>query len=344
MPFSMKRGRLMAAAVVSAGALLAAGSAGAWGAAGHRLIGYVAVKALPNDLPGFVRKSASDVGELAREPDRTKGSGRLHDEYREGNHFVDIDDQGRTGIGAGGPSIAALPPTLQQFDDALRTNGTTLAQTGWLPYSIADAYADLQTDFALWRIARVGERKGKTSAHRAWFKRDRQRREHLILADMGELGHFVGDGSQPLHTTIHYNGWGKDLPNPRGYTTEKIHNLFEGVFVYSYIKPEDVIPAMGRYAPCQSERLACIAAYLKGSWSLTEKLYQLEQAGAFRSNDPAGRAFAVDRLAAGATQLRNMYVEAWRSSANLEAGWPRIKVSDVEAQGLDPYDNLYGKD
>ncbi|MBX7247733.1 MAG: S1/P1 Nuclease [Caulobacteraceae bacterium] len=344
MSFSIKRGRLLAAAVVSVAVLLAANSAGAWGAAGHRLIGYVAVKTLPDDLPGFVRRAASDVGELAREPDRTKGSGKLHDEYREGNHFVDIDDQGRTGIGTGGPSIDALPPTRQLYDDALRANGATLSKAGWLPYSIADAYADLQTDFGLWRIARVGERKGRTAAHRAWFKHDRERREALILADMGELAHFVGDGSQPLHTSIHYNGWGESFPNPHGYTNEKIHNLFEGVFVYRYIRAEDIIPAMGQYAPCEGDRLACIAAYLKASWSLTERLYQLEQTGAFRGDDPNGKAFVVDRLAAGATQLRNLYVEAWRSSATAEVGWPKVKVSDVEAQGLDVYENLYGKD
>ena len=339
-----KHGRLIGAAVAALAVLAAATGADAWGAAGHRMIGYLAVKALPADLPGFVRDAASDVGELAREPDRTKGSGKLHDEMREGNHFIDLDDNGMAGIGRGGPSIDALPATRQLYDDALRANGATLTQAGWLPYSITETYADLQTDFALWRIARVGERKAKSREHRAWFARDRKRREALILADMGDLAHFVGDGSQPLHTSIHYNGWGTELPNPRGYTVERIHGAFEGVFVFTYIKPQDVAPAMSAYVPCAAERLACIAAYVKTTWLQTEPLYQMEQAGGLRDGNPAGKRFTVTRLAAGASMLRDLYVDAWRASATAEVGWPKIKVADVEAQGLDAYENLYGKD
>ena len=31
--------------------------------------------------------------------------------------------------------------------------------------------------------------------------------EEAILFYAGWLGHYAGDGSQPLHTTINYNGW-----------------------------------------------------------------------------------------------------------------------------------------
>ena len=31
--------------------------------------------------------------------------------------------------------------------------------------------------------------------------------EAAILFYAGWLGHYVGDGSQPLHTTVNYNGW-----------------------------------------------------------------------------------------------------------------------------------------
>jgi hypothetical protein len=44
------------------------------------------------------------------------------------------------------------------------------------------------------------------------------------------LGHYVADGSQPLHTTIQYNGWVGS--NPNGYTTEHgIHSQFESTYV-----------------------------------------------------------------------------------------------------------------
>ena len=49
--------------------------------------------------------------------------------------------------------------------------------------------------------------------------------EIIFLA--GWLGHYVGDGAQPLlHSSYRYNGWLDD--NPNGYTTEKhIHSQFE---------------------------------------------------------------------------------------------------------------------
>ena len=40
--------------------------------------------------------------------------------------------------------------------------------------------------------------------------------ETAILLYAGWLGHYVADGSQPLHVTIQYNGW--TGPNPHGYT------------------------------------------------------------------------------------------------------------------------------
>jgi len=334
-----KPGRLIAAAAALVAAAGLATTAVAWGAQGHRMIGITAVRALPDDVPAFVRKAAHDIGELSREPDRTKGSGKLHDEYREGNHFIDLDDEGRA---LGGPHIDSLPPTRQLYDDALRAKGETLTHAGWLPYSILDAYADLRTDFALWRIARVGEKKGKRE-HRAWFKRDRQRREALILSDIGELSHFIGDGSQPHHMSIHYNGWG-DYPNPRGFTTERVHSPFESVFVPTYVRIEDVAADMTPLETCSVPVEACVAAYLKRTWTHIIPYYELEQAGGFRDGDPRGRVFAAQRLAAGSSMLRNLITQAWRESATAEVGWPKAKVADVEAQGLDAYDSLFGKD
>ena len=63
--------------------------------------------------------------------------------------------------------------------------------------------------------------------------------EDAILFYAGWLGHYVGDGSQPLHTTVQYNGWVG--PNPNGYTTgHKIHWQFEGPFVAANIHAPEV--------------------------------------------------------------------------------------------------------
>jgi hypothetical protein len=56
--------------------------------------------------------------------------------------------------------------------------------------------------------------------------------------------------------------------------------------------------------------------YLRNSNSLVEQTYQLEKSGAFAgAGTPAGKEFADQRLAAGATELRNMIYTAWVKSA-----------------------------
>ena len=49
------------------------------------------------------------------------------------------------------------------------------------------------------------------------MQHDQERREQHDPADLGDWAHFVGDGSQPMHVSVHFNGWG-DFPNPRGFT------------------------------------------------------------------------------------------------------------------------------
>ena len=78
-----------------------------------------------------------------------------------------------------------------------------------------DGYQQLVRDFATWRVLNAAEAREQDPGKRAWYREDRLRREALILRDMGYLSHYVGDGAQPLHTSIHYNGWGRDS-EPRG--------------------------------------------------------------------------------------------------------------------------------
>src|SRR5262249_23246909 len=69
-----------------------AGQAWSWGATGHYLISSMAVAALPDDVPAFLRTEEMPqiMGTLGREADRSKGSGPTHDMERDPGHFVDI--------------------------------------------------------------------------------------------------------------------------------------------------------------------------------------------------------------------------------------------------------------
>lgn len=322
--------------------VLSPGLALGWGATGHRLIGRLAVEALPASLPAFVRSLAAveAVGELAREPDRWKGGGRLHDTERDPAHFLDVGDDG---LILGGPTLAALPPTREAFETALRTVGADSWKSGWLPYAIVDAWEQLVRDFAYWRADTAGAKHTPDRAHRAWLAADGARREALTLRDLGMLAHYVGDGSQPMHVSEHFNGWG-DFPNPEGFTQGRIHASYEGAFVRRFIRPSAVRAEMSPFGDCRCPLIERTEAYLAATNAEVRPLYQLFKSVGYMTGDPRWRAFTARRLAAGASELRDEVDLAWQASADAQVGWPAVKVADIETGKVDPYDSLYGED
>ena len=335
----MKR---IAAAVLALALAAQATAAWGWGATGHRLLAVAAVQALPPELPAFVRSpdAQTEIGELAREPDRWKGAGEIHDKDRDPAHFVDLDSRG---LVLGGPSIDALPPTRLEYQKALVAAGTDEGKAGYLTYALVDGWQQLVHDFAYWRVLAAAEARATTPERRAWFAEDRRRREQLILRDLGVWAHYVGDASQPHHTSIHYNGWGP-YPNPEGFTQAKVHGPFEGAFVRANVTAPMLKGAMAPPNVCTAAIEACVVAYIKRTNATVIPYYRLEKAGGFRPGDPRGQAFAAERVAAGAAELRDLTVAAWRASAGSQVGWRPVSVADVEAGRVDPFDALYGID
>jgi hypothetical protein len=139
--------------------------------------------------------------------------------------------------------------------------------------------------------------------------------EAAIIFYAGWLGHYVGDGSQPLHVTIKYNGWVG--PNPNGYTTEhQIHHEFEGPFVAANMRAPEVQAKMTSPKQIDGDMFDAYVAYLRHTGTYVEKVYQLEKAGGFvGAGSPESRDFTAERLAAGASMLRDMIYTAWIDSA-----------------------------
>ena len=221
--------------------------------------------------------------------------------------------------------------------------GTDSWKVGYLPYSIIDGWQQLAKDFAYWRVDTAGAARTADPAHRSWLAADAVARQALILRDLGTLAHYVGDGSQPLHVTTHFNGWGP-FPNPQGYTQQHVHGPFEGEFVRHNVTAEAVRSAMTPYRDCQCDIVRWTSDYLTVTAAQATSFYDLQKAGAFGPGDARGRMFAAKRLAAGASALRDLVVDAWRASATRRVGWPEVDLSDVEAGKVDPYDSLYGID
>ena len=146
-----------------------------------------------------------------------------------------------------------------------------------------------------------------------------------------------------MHVSIHFNGWG-NFPNPKGYTTERVHAPFEGAFVHDHVTLDMVRARLTPYRDCACVIQQHVGRYLMETVASVEPFYALEKAGGFKNGDARGQAFAAERLAAGASMLRDLVVDAWTASAAMNVGYPAILPADVEAGKVDPYDPLLGED
>ncbi len=159
-------------------------------------------------------------------------------------------------------------------------------------------------------------------------------RQQLIIRDIGYWSHFVGDASQPMHVSIHYNGWGS-YPNPNGYTTSGIHSPFEGAFVRNFVDFGAVAAQMRPYTDRGVGSIEQrVPLYLAESLAQVIPVYQAAKDSGndnYRSNKPAELAIVVKQLAAGASELRDQIVDAWRQSNTITIGYPLVRVSDAEA-------------
>jgi hypothetical protein len=301
----------------------------AWGATGHEWVSGIAIEKLPDDVPDFVRTSdaAADIAVMGRELDRSKGAGRTHDAERDPGHWVSLADDGSV---VGVLPLADLPETREQYDTLLRAKGFTQYKAGYLPYAIVDGWLQLRKDFAYWRAAKKGAETAQSAEERAWFEADRRLRERLTLRDIGVWSHYVGDASQPLHVSVHYEGWAAH-PNPNGYTTKDIDSYFEGDFVRDSVTRSLVASKVGPYRPCSCSIEDRTKGLLLASLAQVEPLYALEKDGGLRPGDPRGVAFTSARLAAGAAAVRDMIVDAWFASADAPVGYPMVNVRDIES-------------
>lgn len=295
----------------------------AWEHKGHEIVNHLAAKGFAGRLPAFVTvpQATFEITYLGPELDRLKGSGTSWDADYDPGHYVDLLDDGTI---AGVVQMNDLPPSAAAYDEALRAANTDQYRQGYLPYSILDGWEQVREDFAYWRVD-----KGAAKAI------DQQ----LILRDIGEWGHFVGDGCQPLHITVHFNGWMK-YPNPNGYTQSNMtHALFEGAFVNQYVSEARIAALMprairlrgtGELVP-QKTVLAEISRYLTQEGGTVPRLYQIEKAGGFATGSPEAVQFTASRLAEGATELRDLTIWAYDDSLNATVGYPAERVRDILA-------------
>ena len=273
-----------------------------WGEAGHRITAQAAVASLPSEMPQFFRDAAPQLAYLNPEPDRWRNRVESsRDAALEGatapDHFLDFEM-----IPEANRRSMLNAKDRYAFADSLRAWRVDPSVAGVLPYAMLELTQRMRVAFRQWRNA-------PNDTERGWI-------EARIINDAGTLGHYVADGSNPAHTSIHYNGWAG--ANPNGYATDtRFHGRFESAFVQTQVKLADVAPSVVRTATVFPALRPAIIAYFLQTHGDVERLYQLDKAAPFNADNttPANKAFAVERLAAGATMLRDLWWTAWITSA-----------------------------
>jgi hypothetical protein len=267
-----------------------------WGRDGHVLVGMAAAALLPDDMPAFFRGAVDQLGWLNFDPDRWRDDRMVEsNEAFQYDHFIDLEAV---------PDAALAAPHRFAYLALLSKSGIARPeQLGLLPFRILELTERLTVEFRQWRQA-------TDARERSWI-------EQRIISDAGILGHYVADGSNPHHSTIHFNGWDATTANPDGYTTDRtFHRRFEADFVSAAIRLEDVRARAVTPARELLDLRADVLAYLRRTNAQLRRLYDLEKQEAFSATTRSAehKAFAVDRLAAGADMLRSVWYTAWKNS------------------------------
>lgn len=265
-----------------------------------------ATEAIPGEMPAFFREAADQLVYLNPEPDRWRErSLRELDQAFQYDHYIDMENVPRNILTPDGLE----PRSRFAFLRVLYQAGITRPEqaVGFLPYRIVEMY---QRTVASWRRWRAED----DPKRRRWI-------EERIVADAGIMGHYVTDASQPHHTTIHFDGWNRDAPNPNGYTRDNgFHARFESAFVGAHVTLDDVRRHVRKDSPPSVVGSVgeAVFRHVMEAHAEVETLYRLERDVGFAPDEPASdeaREFAARRLAAGADMLASLWWSAWLESA-----------------------------
>jgi hypothetical protein len=303
----------------------------AWDYEGHRVVNELALVSLPTNFPAFVRtpRAAERVAFLAGEPDRWRNVQDLP--LRHGNgpeHYIDLEDLAVYGLKADQlpvfrydfvaelEAIRKANPDKFPAPEAARNEDHTRGLVGLLPWAIAENYAKLKSEFS---YLKTYQEAGGTPEEIA-------NAEENIIYVMGVMGHYVGDASQPLHTTIHHHGWLGE--NPHQYSTNsRIHSWIDGgyfmkigganaAWLKTRLRPAQLVSLNDRPANPEEMFQAAIL-FISEQNKLVEQLYRMEKEGQFSGEGEEGlrgRGFLEGQLIKSGQLLGDIWYSAWQQA------------------------------
>ena len=310
-------------------ALAAATTGRAWDYEGHRLINLLALDSLPANFPDFVRTPAARerIGFLAGEADRWRNTQDLELRHNNGpDHFFDFEllESHRLDLADVSPFRYEFAAQLaacrtahpQNFPpiDPLKDADRTKSLIGFLPWTITEFQGKLKSAFSYLKEYQSGGTPEEIA----------NARENIIYL-MGVMGHFVGDGSQPLHTTKHHHGWVGE--NPKGYSTNySIHAWIDGGYLNQFGVDADKLRARLRparillgstVAGSNTNVFQIAVSYLVEQHKEVEPLYRLEKAGKLSGRQELsqeGHDFITRRMLKASQMLGDLWLTAWQQA------------------------------
>ena len=269
-------------------------------AVGHEMAARAAATRIPSEMPDFFRDAGERLTYLNPEPDRWRV--RWHREMDQAcqyDHYIGLEN-----VPPGALDARDRFSFLRELYEAGVERPEQAA--GFLPFRIVELYQRIVGGWRMWRGEEDPER-------RSWIR-------ERIINDAGILGHYVTDGSQPHHTTIHFNGWDRDTPNPEGYTRDNaFHVRFERYFVEAHVTEAEVARYLddGPVRSVAGSARAAVMEHIMAAHAEVETLYRLDRDVGFDPGSPAhpeALEFAARRLAAGAEMLAVLWWSAWVES------------------------------
>ncbi len=206
--------------------------AGAWGPRGHQSANRAAVASLPPDGPRFLVPYEDWIANTGPVPDSWRNNSEPWSKTFEDPNHGWFKEQFAF--------MPAIPRSryefvLRLYDEYLRIRDkdperaalTNVRWTGTLPYAAMENYDRMKSAMRAYRQLQA-----------AGNKPDAKFIEQDIAFYLGWLGHYTADGAQPLHDTIHHDGW--QGANPKQYTTDGPHSCA----IRDHFRRPD--PALGR--------------------------------------------------------------------------------------------------
>ena len=290
-----------------------------WGEDGHLWINRVAAQKMPKTMPLFFRQAVDRLSYLGPEPDRWRNQNAEPQlKYsQEADHFFDSE--------ALPADFGPLPGDRYKYIKQLYEARQKLLAAG-VPEKKADELLPERIGFQPYITMEVlGRLRVAFRDYRHLKKEGKPTSlvEGNIITYAGWLGHYVADGSQPLHVTVHHHGWVGD--NPHGYTTDgRFHAWIDGGFIArAHIDFAGLAPQARAAAPVGSgggpdALFRAVMNYLVAQNGRVVPLYELEKAGKLRADGSPGsfdgKGFIEEQLLRGGQMLGSLWLTAWRTA------------------------------